>query len=541
MKMTKKSLWSRFTAVAAAAACAITATAVGVSIPKADIAYLWVRDDNWAIDATNDSKSNSIVMTGDGSYSISVENTKDYPAANWSDTISDDGNEMGVIKLVLQEDWMASGTAYTDITVESLVMGDTEILNPTYELLTNQYPQYVVDGAYEYLHSAVLKFDSTQLGIGESVTVNFTIGEKAAETTTAETTTVTTTTTAASTEDTAETTTATTAASTEDTAETTTATTAASTEKTEETTTTTTTTTTETTTTTTTKVTTTSVTLETEIDFVQTKDEDGNPCIEIDTMGADSVTVVMKVLTSDTQATLAFCGTYDGEWSQKEYAKLAVASDKTVTQSYTIPDNLDGLLKIASYWPTSVTFQSVTLKYDKAPVVTEPVTTTAMVGEKIPTQTQTIGLTNDDSKDEITVDLKDMVYVVISAEGVAGKLMSGGFYAGKDAITWDNEAVDASGAYVIAYENVNGESSGSYQIYHNGGKSDTKVTYKTYRRFDASLNDVVNESDVLAILRYLKRDAADRTYVENVVCDINEDDVIGMADAVSLVKQLLAQ
>lgn len=547
MKMAMKSQWMRIVAVAAAAACAVTATAVGTNFPmtKADAAegatsygtvYVCGQAGTYSFWNATDAGQTPAEITGNGSYEA---------------TYTIDGDGSGTVDcLILQSNILTDTYNDFDMNIDSITVNGTAVeYNGPADgckwddkgLRVNIYNVWVTPNVTDINNSGSWKGD---------LTIAFTVAglptdketEGGEETTTSDTTTTTT----IDTDDTTTTTTTVTTIDTDDTATTTTS-------DTDDTTTTTSTTTTvDTTTTTTTSdtttTTTTTVTLDTKIDFTQQTGvgNDGSKFayVEFDPAGADSVTVVYKVLSSDNNTTVSF-GTWTGEeWLETKYEDIAVPSNKLVTQSSDIPSNVGETMKISVYWPSasSVQFVSVTLHYNEPPVVTTTTTTTTattttIAGDKVPTYTTTIGIKDKTNKEEIQIDLNDIVYVVVSAEGQVGKKISGAMYAGGDEIVWQDEIVDETGLYIIDYVNVNREAYASYQIYYNNGQDVTNVSYKAYKRYDASLNDKVNASDILAILKYIR--GTEKNTVQDIVCDINEDGVVKMNDAVALVKYIL--
>ena len=544
MKTKFKKQWTQAVAVAAAAVCAVTATCAGVTINHADaasghIAYLRAHDNNWAIGATNDSFDNSVVMTGDGVYSLTVTNTNTYGASAWDE---------GEMALVLQDDWAAdNSTSYTNVTINSVVFPNATYENVNYTVSSGEYPEYVnADGEKEYLYSAVFAFDVSaftdgEVAIGESVTVNFTIGEAGEETTT----TTTTTTTASSEEDVTTTTTTDTTESSEDTTTTTTVTESSnSSEDTTTTTTTESTTKATTTTTTTTKTTTTtaSVTLETSIDFTQEKGDDGdgdyNAFVEFDPMGADKVRIVFKVSSSDTQATVSYgCwNNADGKWYDDENL-VAIPTDKIVSYTDVVPAKVESTMKISIYYPKAayVTIQEVVLIYDEAPVVT----TTTEFESDLTFETITIGEATN------KIDMLDRCYIIETIKGTPGYTISGGIYSGtsKNEYYLDEEweeVVGDSSIIVKEYE-LRGQANASYGIFYYGKgteeKTSAEVNIQTFYTGDASMNGKVNGSDVRAIVNYLAGN--EKINAKEVLCDYDDDGKASLTDAVTLTKALL--
>lgn len=529
MNSTKKT-WTQLVAVAAAAACAVSATIAGMTINHADaaagdIAYLRAHDNNWAIGATNDSFGNSVVMTGDGSYSLTVTNNSTYAASAWDE---------GEMALVLQEDWLEEGSAYTDrVTIDSIVFPDATYENVAYTMGTNSYPEYVVGNEKEYLHSAVLAIDTSiitdgTVDAGESVTVNFTIGEASAETTTTTTTTTTeegTTTTTTLGEGETTTTTTTTAVDTSEEETTTTTTTKAAA------------TTTTKVTTTTTNATTTTARTSVLTPAKQTEEgDDGNinAFIEFDPDGAESATVYYKVLSNDTNTSGAI-GTWNGAWTQDEWTDLAVPTDGIVIREYTIPEDVGETVKVMVFWPgaTNVQFQKVVLHYGEQ---TEPVT---------PPVESDLEFTKYKIADEANgkLDMLNKAYIIVTAKGDAGDKLSFGIYSGdptKDKYYLDEnieENIPASGLVVKEYE-LRGAYDATYGFYYNGGNSTVDVNIRTFYEGDASMNGKVNASDVRAIVKYMISD--EKTNAQDVLCDYDDDGSVGIKDVIALSKFIMS-
>ncbi len=533
MKMTKKSPWARILAVASAAVCTVTATAVGVNFPmtKADaadatyVAYLHVEDSYWAVNTYSNAFDNSVKLNGDGSYSITVANSQTWGAGEWEQ-----------FRLVLFEPQGEDLYTTENLTIDSVVIGSETYENVEFTIAGGQYSR---DSEDNYLYSAVATITTTDfatLGAGETVTVNFTIGEGGDVTTTetTETTTETTETTTETTETTTETT---------ETTETTTVTSVTEDTETSETetseteTTTTTTETTETTTTTTTTQTTTTPNYDKEITDLTKQTEEGddgniNAFVEFDPAGADSATLVYKVLSDDTNTSGAF-GTWNGsKWLQVDWTEIAVPASKEVSVDYTIPSDVGDIVKASVYWPgqANVQFVKVILHYDEDPDATQSTT------EFESDLTFTSVKVDADNK----INILDRCYVVATVKGPAGYTMTGGMYSGDLADEWE-VTLDSNGLATVEYE-IRDEAEANFKVFYCGKgtakETSVEVNITTYYEGDASLNGKVNGSDVLAILKYLK--ATEKTDLQDAVCDINVDDKVTMVDAVTLMKSLLS-
>ncbi|MBQ8515899.1 MAG: hypothetical protein IJ496_10930 [Ruminococcus sp.] len=569
MKMTKKSPWARILAVASAAVCAVTATAVGVNFPmaKADaadetyVASLYATASNWVVNYYTCSDDNSVPLTGDGDYTITLSNTGWAATEEWTD-----------FKLVLTQpyDDATKANLYSEenVTINSVTIGDTVYENPGCTVTQSCWTfanggadgiEWNDDDVYNWSVQYAIDYSAfPTVAVGETIAIDFTIGEGGEETTTTttETTTATTETTTETTETAAETTVATTETTepTEETTETTTETaevtvtttetaevTTTTTETTEATTTTTTSTTKATTTTT---VTTTAPNYDKEITaFTKLSQvgDDGNvyAYIEFEHQNADSITLVYKVLSNDTNTSGAI-GTGGANWGQEDWTNIAVPSDKLVTIEYTVPSYATDTLKASVYWPgvANVQFVSVTLHYDEDPDVTTTTTTNELEGD-LTFETITVGEAN-------TQDMMDKCYLRAVIKAPAGRTISYGLYyqpSGGKLVKREvkDAVVDETGLLIVEEEIRNcADCNFEVQWVSNGtATSDTTVqaSIETFYEYDASLNGKVNGSDVRAILNYLKGTA--RTDLQNAVCDVNEDDEVSMADAVTLVKKLI--
>ncbi len=532
MNSTKKT-WTQLVAVAAAATCAISATVAGMTINHADAAegdmvYLYTVDKGWMFGANNNTHGNSLTLTGDGSYSLTVTNTN-----SWGGVCSDFAYEAVDMETYIQYYGMqlifnSTDKAFETLTIDSVVFPNSTYENVPYTVETNQYRPFNIDGTDTYPCGTVLTIDASvftecDVAADETITVNFTIGDKADETTTTTTTTE------------ATTTTTTTLAEGETTTTTTTTTVDASEEAT---TTTTTTTTTTKATTTTTKATTTTAKTAVLTPTKQTEEgEDGNinAFVEFDPDGAESATLYYKVLSTDTNTSGAF-GTWNGtEWLEDKWEDIAVPTDGIIIREYKIPSDVGATVKASIYWPgaANVQFQKVVLHYGEQ---TEPVE---------PPVESDLDFTKYTIADEANgkLDMLNKAYIIITAKGKAGDKLSFGIYSGdpeKDEYYLDEnieENIPASGLLVKEYE-LRGAYDATYGFYYNGGKSTVDVNIRTFYEGDASMNGKVNGSDVRAIVNYLV--STEKTDAQDVLCDYDDDGSVGVKDVIALSKFIMS-
>ena len=90
-----------------------------------------------------------------------------------------------------------------------------------------------------------------------------------------------------------------------------------------------------------------------------------NNVCEFSHNGAKSVTMYLKVNSSDTEVSGGF-GTWNGEWVQEEFSGVKVGSDKTVAIDYNIPSDAGSTIKAMVWWPhdDDVTITKIVLHKD---------------------------------------------------------------------------------------------------------------------------------------------------------------------------------
>ncbi len=578
MKTKIKKQLTQTIAVAAAAVCAVTATFAGVNYQAAPmdvfaadeatsygIAYVCGQAGSASFWNSTDAGQSPAEITGNGSYEA---------------TFTIDGDGSGTVDcLILQSNILSTDYSSFSMAVDGITInGKTvEYTGPSAGCSWDEGGVRV--NIYNVWSGTITDINNVGSWKGD-LTIAFTVSglptDKVTEgedttTTTTETTTTTTETTTTTTEttttapDTTESSeTTTTESDVTESSETTTITTTtepdttessettSTTEKTEssasETTTTTkettaTTTTTTATTTTPKATTTTSVTLETSIDFVQEKEKGDNGSyhafVEFDPKGADRVKVVFKVSSSDTEATVSY-GCWNNElndWFPNDQ-KVNVPTNKIVSYTDEVPAQIETTMKISIYWPTAdyVTIQSVTLIYDKAPVVT----TTTEFESDLTFETVTIGEANN------KIDMLDRCYIIETIKADPGYNIKGGMYSGVKGDTyytydeWE-ATVDESQIIVKEYE-IRGAYDASYGIFYYGKgtekRNSVEVNIQTFYTGDASMNGKVNGSDVRAIVNYLISE--EKTNAQDVICDYDDDGEVELTDAVALTKALLS-
>ena len=327
------------------------------------------------------------------------------------------------------------------------------------------------------------------------------------------------------------TTTTTTTTDTSDSGDTTTTTTTIDTSDSGDTTTTTTTTTSEETTTTTVTTTTTATGSSEEVKYTtgtqKGTDGDIQAFAEFKPGDAKYAVIVYKVLSEDTDSS-AGVGTWNGEWVQEEFKNVPVAEDGTVTLTYTIPEDVGSTVKAMVFYPsnTEVSFQSITLYYDDAP--SSSTTTTGGNGE--------LTFTSVKINDHNYVNVINKCYLSVTLKAPAGTTMSGAVYYDNVTLDW-SETADADGFIKVGFPIRSGIERCDFQIQNSGNQNSVQGNFTSYYPGDASLNGIVNGSDVRAIINYLKGTAKEE--IKESVCDYDRSGKVELLDAVSLIKALI--
>ncbi|WP_295070602.1 glycoside hydrolase family 9 protein [Ruminococcus sp.] len=112
-----------------------------------------------------------------------------------------------------------------------------------------------------------------------------------------------------------------------------------------------------------------------------------NNVAEFKPQGAKSVTMYLKVNSSDTEVSGGF-GTWTGEWEQEEFSGVKVGSDKTVAIDYKVPSNVGATIKAMVWWPhdDDVTIEKIVLHMDGSSTPSVQTTTTQRVTTTTTTQ-----------------------------------------------------------------------------------------------------------------------------------------------------------
>lgn len=299
-----------------------------------------------------------------------------------------------------------------------------------------------------------------------------------------------------------------------------------------DTTTTTTTTTTQQTTTTTVTTTTTATGSSEEVKFTtgtqKGTDGDIQAFAEFKPGDAKYAVIVYKVLSDDLNSSGAV-GTWhpDTDWVQEDF-DLAVGEDGLVTVTYQIPEKVGSTVKAMVFYPsnTEVSFQSITLYYDAAP--SSSTTTTGGNGE--------LTFTSVKINDHNYVDVTNKCYLSVTLKAPAGTTMSGAVYYDTVTLDWSGTA-DADGFIKVGFPIRSGLEQCDFQIQNSGSQNSVTGNFTSYYPGDASLNGIVNGSDVRAIINYLKGTAKED--IKESVCDYDRSGKVELLDAVSLIKALI--
>ena len=328
------------------------------------------------------------------------------------------------------------------------------------------------------------------------------------------------------------TTTTTTTTDTSDSGDTTTTTTTIDTSDSDDTTTTTTTTTSEETTTTTVTTTTTATGSSEEVKYTtgtqKGTDGDIQAFAEFKPGDAKYAVIVYKVLSDDLKSSGAV-GTWhpDTDWVQEDF-DLPVDENGFVTVTYQIPEKVGSTVKAMVFYPSNkeVSFQSITLYYDDAP--SSSTTTTGGNGE--------LTFTSVKINDHNYVEVINKCYLSVTLKAPAGTTMSGAVYYDNDTLNWSGTA-DADGLIKVGFPIRSGLDKCDFQIQNSGNQNLVQGNFTSYYPGDASLNGIVNGSDVRAIINYLKGTAKEE--IKDSVCDYDRSGKAELLDAVSLIKALI--
>ncbi|MDD6269618.1 MAG: dockerin type I domain-containing protein [Oscillospiraceae bacterium] len=495
MKSEVKKQWTQIVAVAAATVCALGAVFSGVN------GSLGAPINAYALEA-GDEIASEVVTNTDGSYfgiDLSGATAEDagktvYVTLKTSDSSYFNQGWVGTVGYwdnstasMVQDDWSATadstGACQFTFNITEGMIGRSDIQ------LQCWYP-------------TVADIDSCTLVVEQDTPAETT-------TTTEETTTTTTT---------------------EETGITTTTTT--ETGDSEDTTTTTTTTTTQQTTTTTVTTTTTATGSSEEVKYTtgtqKGTDGDIQAFAEFKPGDAKYAVIVYKVLSDDLKSSGAV-GTWhpDTDWVQEEF-DLPVDENGLVTVTYQIPEKVGSTVKAMVFYPSNkeVSFQSITLYYDDAP--SSSTTTTGGNGE--------LTFTSVKINDHNYVEVINKCYLSVTLKAPAGTTMSGAVYYDNVTLDWSGTA-DADGLIKVGFPIRSGLDKCDFQIQNSGNQNSVQGNFTSYYPGDASLNGIVNGSDVRAIINYLKGTAKEE--IKDSVCDYDRSGKVELLDAVSLIKGLI--
>jgi hypothetical protein len=240
--------------------------------------------------------------------------------------------------------------------------------------------------------------------------------------------------------------------------------------------------------------------------------------------------ITYKVLSNDLMSSCAV-GTWhpDTEWVQVDYKNEKVDANGLVTVTYQFPEKVGTTIKAMIFSPGNkdVEFQSITL-YGSQPDVTT--TTTVTTKKDDPSSLEFKTYYNGDNKN---INVTYMCYMVATFKSP----VSGTCYYNNKSIPWT--AVDKGNGYYVAevpLDTTSGDNIMNLNISSNGS---VQGNLRFYYPGDASLNGVVNGSDLRAIAKYLQASSSEKTDIMNAVCDYTRDGSVSMNDAVSLTKALV--
>lgn len=262
------------------------------------------------------------------------------------------------------------------------------------------------------------------------------------------------------------------------------------------------------------------------------EDKDVQAVAEFDPKDADYAVIVYKVLSDDLNSS-GGVGTWNGEWIQEDF-DLPVGEDGLVTVKYNIPENVGDTVKAMVFYPsnTDVKFQSITLYYGSEPSTTVSTSTT-----KTTTTTSTTALEfkNISVGGHNKIDVINKGYLYVTLKGSPNASLSGAVYYDDKEIKYSG-TTDENGIYTVGFKMRKGLEECDFQVQQATGS--VRANFTSYWWGDASRNGKVNGSDVRAIVNYLK--TTPKNVVMDGVCDYNGDGTASIADAVALTKALIA-
>ncbi len=259
-------------------------------------------------------------------------------------------------------------------------------------------------------------------------------------------------------------------------------------------------------------------------------DNDIQAVAEFKSGDASYAVIVYKVSSKDTTSS-AGVGTWIGEWVQEEYEQ-EVDENGLVTITYQIPEDAGTTVKAMVFYPSSdfIEFQSITLYGSQSDIASTTTVTTKKSDDPADLVYKTYN--NGDNKN---IDLTYMCYMVATFKSP----VSGVCYYNNLAQSWEAVDDDGDGYYVaeVALDTANkGDDIMNLYINSSSGSS-VQGNLTFYYPGDASLNGVVNGSDIRAIAKYLK--SGETKDIMDSVCDYGRDGTASLADAVALTKALV--
>lgn len=171
---------------------------------------------------------------------------------------------------------------------------------------------------------------------------------------------------------------------------------------------------------------------------------------------------------------------------------------------------------------------------------TETTTTTTVTTTTVTTTTAALDFKNITIGAQNKTPVTNKCCLFVTMKAAPGTRLKGYVYYGNTDGSlvpqpFDN-TTDADGYLRVAFRIRKGLEECDFQIQEGSGS--VMANFTSYYWGDASLNGKVNGSDVRAIINYIKSQTkSDRM---EIVCDYNNDNSVGAADAVALTKALLS-
>ena len=240
--------------------------------------------------------------------------------------------------------------------------------------------------------------------------------------------------------------------------------------------------------------------------------------------------ITYKVKSNDLTSSCAV-GTWhpDTEWVQVDYKNQKVDKNGLVSVTYQIPEKVGETVKAMVFYPDNknVEFQSITLDGNEPDVTT---VTTVTTKKEDPSDLDFKTYYNGDNKN---INVTYMCYMVATFKSP----VSGTCYYNNKSTAWT--AVDKGNGYYVAevpLDTTSGDNIMNLNI--SSTSSSVQGNLRFYYPGDASLNGVINGSDLRAMAKYFK--ATEKTNIMEAVCDYTCDGAASMQDAVALTKAFVA-